>query len=130
MGKPVKILTLAETMIHLMSKTIRSEEKPDGDIAIEFSGLRPGEKLYEELLIGDNCIGTEHPMITRATESKMNPDKMRELLSKLELACSQMEHGVILDILKAAVPEYQPQQAAEQNSKPLNIVKLEVKPNK
>ncbi len=66
MGQPVRIAELAEKMIHLSGLSVRSEKSPHGDIAIEFTGLRPGEKLYEELLIGDDVIATEHPMIMHA----------------------------------------------------------------
>ena len=68
MGEPVKIIELAEKMINLTGLTVQSEENPSGEIAVEFSGLRPGEKLYEELLIGDNVSPTEHSMIMRADE--------------------------------------------------------------
>src|SRR5690606_1980052 len=66
MGKPVKIEDLARRMIHLMGLTVKDERNPDGDIEIVYTGLRPAEKLYEELLIGTNVTGTEHPMIMRA----------------------------------------------------------------
>lgn len=72
MGPPVKILELAEKMVHLSGLSVRSERSPHGDIAIEFSGLRPGEKLYEELLIGDNVNPTDHPMIMRANEEHLS----------------------------------------------------------
>lgn len=72
MGAPVKIVHLAEKMVALSGLTLRTPERPHGDIAIEFVGLRPGEKLYEELLIGDNVTVTEHPMIRRASEKHLN----------------------------------------------------------
>tara|TARA_B100001093_G_C26436699_1_gene846318 strand:- start:104 stop:754 length:651 start_codon:yes stop_codon:yes gene_type:complete len=68
MGQPVKILDLARRMIQLSGLTVRDEGNPDGDIAIQVVGLRPGEKLYEELLIGDNAAQTAHPKIMRASE--------------------------------------------------------------
>ncbi len=68
MGEPVRIVDLARKMIHLMGYEAREESNPNGDIAIEYSGLRPGEKLFEELLIGDNVSGTQHPRIMRAEE--------------------------------------------------------------
>ena len=71
MGKPVKIIDLARRMIHLSGLELRDEEHPDGDIAIEIVGLRPGEKLYEELLIGENVEGTSHPLIMRAYEHEV-----------------------------------------------------------
>ena len=71
MGKPVRICDLARRMIHLMGLTVRDEQHPDGDIEIAYTGLRPAEKLYEELLIGNNVTGTEHPMILRAIEHSL-----------------------------------------------------------
>src|SRR5699024_108932 len=72
MGEPVKIADLAEKMINLTGLTVKSDKNPAGDIAIKFTGLRPGEKLYEELLIGDDVIDTEHEMIMRANESMIS----------------------------------------------------------
>ena len=77
MGQPVKIAELAEKLIHLSGLSVRSEKCPHGDIAIEYTGLRPGEKLYEELLIGDNVSPTEHPMIMRANEEHLDWDVLR-----------------------------------------------------
>jgi FlaA1/EpsC-like NDP-sugar epimerase len=71
MGQPVRIADVARRMIHLSGLTVRDEENPEGDIEIQFTGLRPGEKLYEELLIGSNVTGTEHPMIMRAIEHSL-----------------------------------------------------------
>lgn len=68
MGEPVRIADLAEKMINLTGLTVRTQANPAGEIAIEYSGLRPGEKLYEELLIGDNVASTEHSMIMSANE--------------------------------------------------------------
>lgn len=74
MGEPVKILDLATRMIHLSGLEIRSKESPDGDIEIQVVGLRPGEKLYEELLIGDNPSATNHPKIMKANERFLDLD--------------------------------------------------------
>ncbi|EPX8669810.1 polysaccharide biosynthesis protein, partial [Shigella sonnei] len=68
MGDPVKIYDLAKRMIRLSGLSVRDDKNPDGDIAIEVTGLRPGEKLYEELLIGDSVQGTSHPRIMTANE--------------------------------------------------------------
>ena len=68
MGEPVRIFDLAVTMIHLMGLTVRDCDNLDGDIEVQFSGLRAGEKLYEELLIGEQSVGTDHPAIMRAHE--------------------------------------------------------------
>lgn len=88
MGEPVKIVDLAEKMVHLSGLSIRSERNPHGDIALKFTGLRPGEKLYEELLIGDNVSRTRHPMIMSAHEEYYPWDVLkghiRDLLESLE----------------------------------------------
>ena len=68
MGKPVRIVDLAKKMIRLMGLTVEDESNPDGDIVIAYTGLRPAEKLYEELLIGNNVMETTHPSIRRAEE--------------------------------------------------------------
>ena len=77
MGKPVRICDLARRMIHLMGLTVRDEQHPDGDIEIAYTGLRPAEKLYEELLIGNNVTGTQHPMILRAIEHFLPWEKVQ-----------------------------------------------------
>jgi len=83
MGEPVKIVELAEKMIHLSGLSIRSDTNPHGDILINFSGLRPGEKLYEELLIGDNVAATRHPMIMRANEELLGWEVLKPRLHAL-----------------------------------------------
>ena len=130
MGEPVKILSLAETLIHLLGKTIKSPTHPDGDIEIRFTGLRPGEKLYEELLIGENCVGTEHPMITRAVETKISQDALNTLISLLKKACSENRLADVVKIVKSGVPEYTPANnlydatsASQDNSKVINLNK-------
>ena len=130
MGEPVKILSLAETLIHLLGKTIKSPTHPDGDIEIRFTGLRPGEKLYEELLIGENCVGTEHPMITRAVETKISQDALNTLISLLRKACSENRLADVVKIVKSGVPEYTPANnlydatsASQDNSKVINLNK-------
>lgn len=84
MGEPVKILDLASRMIHLTGLTIKDEENPDGDIEIVFSGLRPGEKMYEELLIGDNVVPTVHPRIMRANEESLPLESIQDFIRKFE----------------------------------------------
>ena len=86
MGEPVKILDLARQMIHLSGLEIQDDENPNGDIRIEFSGLRPGEKLYEELLIGNDPIGTHHPKIMRAEEEMMDWLMLERLLGEIKIA--------------------------------------------
>lgn len=87
MGEPVKIVDLAKRLIHLSGLTIRDEKTPDGDIDIRYTGLRPGEKLYEELLIGDNVSKTTHPRIFRAMEQFLSWNEMEFFLKKLISAC-------------------------------------------
>jgi len=71
MNEPIKIIDLARKMIHLMGYDVKDENSYRGDIAIEYTGLRPGEKLFEELLIGESVTGTEHPKIMRAEEDHL-----------------------------------------------------------
>ncbi|WP_409030934.1 polysaccharide biosynthesis protein [Janthinobacterium sp. CG_23.3] len=108
MGEPVKIMDLAERMIHLSGLEVRSKAAPDG-IEIEHVGLRPGEKLYEELLIGENVEGTEHPLIMRAQESKIPWPALQALLSDLDNACNSFDHEGVRALLLRAVVEYAPQ---------------------
>lgn len=90
MGEPVRILDLAHAMVHLMGLTVRDEHHPDGDIEIVFSGLRPGEKLYEELLIGECASGTRHEMIMQASEEMLG---MEQLLAALDAFRAALESG-------------------------------------
>lgn len=108
MGEPVKIIDLAKRMIHLSGLEVRDESNPGGDIAIEITGLRPGEKLYEELLIGSNVEATSHPLIMRAYEHDLPWDQMLEQLSALDLACKAFDFEQVLAILSRLVKEYQP----------------------
>ncbi|MFE2008524.1 polysaccharide biosynthesis protein [Pseudomonas guariconensis] len=108
MGEPVKIVELAEKMIHLSGFSVRSEANLHGDIAIEFTGLRPGEKLYEELLIGDNVIPTRHPMIMGAQEDWLRWDALKELLRQLEAALSGDDYPRVRQLLREAVSGYAP----------------------
>lgn len=126
MGEPVKIMDLAERMIHLSGLQIKSKSAPDG-IDIEHVGLRPGEKLYEELLIGGNVEGTEHPLIMRAQESELPWSELQVLLSDLDKACNQFHYEAVRELLLAAVKEYMPQCGiedliwSERDRKPLKI---------
>ncbi|WP_416467478.1 polysaccharide biosynthesis protein [Pseudomonas sp. LFS044] len=109
MGEPVKIVELAEKMIHLSGLSVRSERNPHGDINIEFSGLRPGEKLFEELLIGDNVIATRHPMIMSAQEDCLPWDIMKQRLTALIAAIDTDDYVTIRQILRETVAGYAPQ---------------------
>lgn len=102
MGEPVKIADLARKMIHLMGLMEKTDDRPDGDIEIIFSGLRPGEKLYEELLIGDNPQGTAHPRIMMAREVSMPWDEVEQTLNRLMRASHEFNCEDIIHILKAA----------------------------
>lgn len=109
MGEPVKIASLAEKMIHLSGLSVRSERNPTGDIAIEFTGLRPGEKLYEELLIGDNVSPTHHPMIMTANEDYLSWDSLRESLGVLSQAVAEENFTKVRQLLRELVSGYSPQ---------------------
>jgi FlaA1/EpsC-like NDP-sugar epimerase len=108
MGKPVRIFDLARRMVHLSGLELRDEDHPDGDIAIEVVGLRPGEKLYEELLIGDNVEGTSHPLIMRAYEQEVPWAVLTERLEKLEEASQAFDYEKVLAVLGSLVQEYIP----------------------
>ena len=108
MGKPVRIGDLARRMIHLAGLTVRDEQHPDGDIEISYTGLRPAEKLYEELLIGNNVTGTQHPMILRAIEHSLAWDRVQELLDEILVAMSRFDCPRALQLLNDVVAEYTP----------------------
>lgn len=109
MGEPVRIVDLAEKMIRLSGLTVRSEKHPEGDISIAFTGLRPGEKLYEELLVGDNVVGTNHPMIMRAEERFLEWTRLNHLLDSLNRACRNFAYESVRALLLEAVDGYKPQ---------------------
>jgi FlaA1/EpsC-like NDP-sugar epimerase len=108
MGQPVRIADVARRMVHLSGLTVRDEANPDGDIEIRFTGLRPGEKLYEELLIGDNVTGTEHPMVMRAIEHSLPWDAMQDLLNELLVASGGADVPAVRELLQRCVREYRP----------------------
>lgn len=108
MGEPVKIVELAEKMIHLSGLSVRSDKNPHGDIAIEFSGLRPGEKLYEELLIGDNVVATQHPMIMSANEDHLPWDVLKDKLTQLLAAVDADDYNRVRQLLRDTVSGYAP----------------------
>jgi FlaA1/EpsC-like NDP-sugar epimerase len=108
MGDPVRIQDLAHRMINLMGLTVQDEENPDGDIAIEYIGLRPAEKLYEELLIGSNVSGTEHARILRADERFLPFDTLSGIIDELEDASDKLDYVRARELLSRAVEEYNP----------------------
>jgi FlaA1/EpsC-like NDP-sugar epimerase len=108
MGSPVRIADLAKRMIQLAGYTIRDDKHPDGDIEVRFTGLRPAEKLFEELLIGKNVTGTEHPRILRAMEQSLSWEQVRHVLDELAQCSIRFDCERARDILLRAVPEYRP----------------------
>jgi FlaA1/EpsC-like NDP-sugar epimerase len=106
MGSAVPIVELARTMIKLSGRSVRDESHPKGDIEIVEIGLRPGEKLYEELLIGDGQQPTRHDRIFRAREAHRNQAEMEEALSGLRAAVEAGDDGAVTAIIRELVPEY------------------------
>lgn len=135
MGEPVKIVDLAKNLIRLSGLEVKSSDNPDGDIEIKFTGLRPGEKLYEELLIGDNVQGTEHERIMTASELFLPLNEYTEILDKLDSACHHFDHETIRSILLETPTGFSPtdgigdlvwnakQKKPQQNSE-TNVVEL------
>ena len=103
MGRPVKIRQLAERMIHLSGLTVKDSETQRGDIEIQYSGLRPGEKLYEELLIGENPQPTEHPRIFKAKESCLEWERLSSWLDTLLSALEQGDETTAISVLRSCV---------------------------
>lgn len=99
MGEPVKIVDLAKNLIQLSGLEVKSADNPNGDIEIQFTGLRPGEKLYEELLIGDNVQGTDHERIMTANEQFLPLEEFNQILDNLDKACHEFDHEAIRQIL-------------------------------
>ncbi len=108
MGQPVKIIDLARRMVELSGLTVRDELHPDGDIELTVTGLRPGEKLYEELLIGDNPKPTQHPRIMKAHEQFLSWPDLEQKLNALSIAMSVNDVPVIRGMLQELVSGYQP----------------------
>ena len=112
MGEPVKIDDLARSMIRLMGLDVEDENTPDGDIAIKYIGLRPGEKLYEELLIDENAVETEHPRIRRNRERFLLPEELRKALDALTAAIVSGRVETIHTVLSRYVENYDPKTPA------------------
>ncbi len=108
MGEPVRIYDLATKMVYLSGLLVKDEARPHGDIEIKITGLRPGEKLYEELLIGDNPQSTVHPKIMKAHEEFLSWGDLQKELEKLNLALESSDARLIREMLKKLVPGYQP----------------------
>lgn len=109
MGQPVRIHDLAKRMVELSGLSLRDPTHPEGDIAIEVTGLRPGEKLYEELLIGDNPQGTQHPRIMKAQEPCLDWPVLEAHLRSLETVLDRNDVPALRDHLVALVGGYQPE---------------------
>jgi len=130
MGRPVKIADLAERMIRLSGYEIKSPSNPDGDIEIQYTGLRPGEKLYEELLIGENVEGTGHPKIMRAAEDYLTSSELSAVLAQLKQAVKKGADEQVVNLLSEHVKGYQPslygnsKPAAEDTSRSNNVITL------
>ncbi|MEN8170724.1 MAG: nucleoside-diphosphate sugar epimerase/dehydratase [Pseudomonadota bacterium] len=113
MGEPVRILDMARRMINLSGFQIRDEDNPSGDIEIQFTGLRPGEKLYEELLIGEGAMPTNHQRIMRAEEEILPWDDIEWLLEHFEAASSDNDADRVRELLLSAVSGFNPQCGVE-----------------
>jgi FlaA1/EpsC-like NDP-sugar epimerase len=109
MGEPVRIIDLARNLIRLCGYTVRDSSNPDGEITIEYTGLRPGEKLYEELLVGENVVGTTHPMIMRAEEQKIPWKRLASVINDLDYSCRNFEYDKVRSTLLDTVDGYSPQ---------------------
>ena len=109
MGEPVRIDDLARKMIHLSGLEVKDGEHSDGDIEIKYTGLRPGEKLYEELLIGNNVSDTANPLIMRAQEDMLAWADLKLILEQLDEAIRDCNHQYLREVLRQAVPDFDPQ---------------------
>jgi len=109
MGEPVRIHDLAVKMIHLSGLEVKDESHPDGDIEIKYTGLRAGEKLYEELLIGDNVSETDNPLIMRAQEEMLTWDELEPILNNLQTAIQECDQQKLREQLIKLVPGFKPQ---------------------
>ena len=135
MGEPVKIVDLATNLIRLSGLEVKSPENPNGDIEIQFTGLRPGEKLFEELLIGDNVQKTQHKRIMTAHERFLSLPDFVQTMEKLDKACHDFDHEKVREILINAPTDFQPtdgigdlvwnaKQAQDQKTEESNVVPL------
>jgi FlaA1/EpsC-like NDP-sugar epimerase len=106
MGEPVKLVDLARQMVELSGCTVRDNKNPDGDIAITFTGLRPGEKLYEELLLSDTDQPTGHPLIRQANEKSLEQSVLTELLAQLNQCLDAWDPKRAIELLQELVSEY------------------------
>jgi FlaA1/EpsC-like NDP-sugar epimerase len=108
MGQPVRIVDLARRMVELSGLSVRDENNPEGDIEITVTGLRPGEKLYEELLIGENPVPTQHPRIMKAQEPFLPWSQLQQSLGALHIAKGVNDVALIRGLLQQLVSGYHP----------------------
>jgi len=120
MGEPVRIAELARQMIELSGLRVKDEQNPNGDIAIEFTGLRPGEKLYEELLISARDEATQHPLIRKAKEPNHSSSDLKPMVEALEKALDQWDEQATVLALSRLVPEYSKDKKAQPTTDPAN----------
>ncbi|MDC0888661.1 polysaccharide biosynthesis protein, partial [Candidatus Thioglobus sp.] len=109
MGEPVRIQDLAKKMIRLSGLEVKDNAHPNGDIQIKYTGLRAGEKLYEELLIGDNVSETDNPLIMRAQEEMLAWNELKPVLDELYGAIESCDHEKLRKLLIQIVPDFKPQ---------------------
>jgi len=109
MGEPVLIDDLAKKMISLSGLKVKDSLNPNGDIEIIYTGLRPGEKLFEELLIGDKASSTDNPLVMRAEEDMLGWDELKIILDDLELSIKNSNYEDVRSLLIKAVPGFKPQ---------------------
>jgi FlaA1/EpsC-like NDP-sugar epimerase len=116
MGTPVKIDDLARTMIRLSGLELQDQAHPDGDVEIRYIGLRPGEKLFEELLIGEDATGTDHPRIFKTSEPVLAYEELIAALQRVEKAIASNDLTEVQAMLHATVEGYTPGSAAAPGS--------------
>ena len=113
MGAPIHIVDLAQRMVRLAGLSVRNAAHPEGDIEIQFTGLRSGEKLREELLISADDVPTAHPMIRQAREGHVPWAELVEQLAALDAATHNFDHVAVRNILQHLVAEYRPENGIE-----------------
>jgi FlaA1/EpsC-like NDP-sugar epimerase len=116
MSEPIRIVDLARKMVHLMGFAVRDEKDYNGDIPIEYIGLRAGEKLHEELLVSESVTGTEHPKIMRAQEEAFDWQVLEPYLDRLEAACQQVDLDEVKDILFATIEGFDPEFCVQESN--------------
>jgi len=107
MGDPVELVDLARQIVELSGCTVRDSQNPDGDISITFTGLRPCQKLYEELLLSDSDEPTGHPLIRQVQERSLPSEELHQLLVNLDQALADWDRQEAVGILQSLVKEYQ-----------------------